>query len=399
MESTATPLRGIRVLELARTLAGPWMGQILSDLGADVVKVERSGTGDETRHWGPPFVCDDQGEAVFSAYFQACNRGKRSIEADFLTAEGRDLVSRLAGGADIVIENFKVGTLSRYGLDAETLCRSHPRLIWCSITGFGQTGPYAARPAYDFIIQAMSGLLTLNGLDPRQPHRVPLPTSDLFTGLYGAVAVLAVLNQRRETGRGAILDLSLFDIQISTLSQYFAGHAVYPDTGRQSPHATVVPQMIVPTADGSVALVLASDLHLRHLAEGLGLQELCDDARFRDNASCGANLDSLIALLSEATRQLTMADFIARMERLGVPAGPVNSLAAAAADPHLRERDMLIRMPGPPGGPADVPAVRMPVLFGGVAPEPEKGAPRLGQHNAEVIADPAWLSAKTSKTD
>ena len=280
MQSPAKALRGIRVLELGRTLAAPWMGQILADLGADVVKVERPGTGDETRQWGPPFVSDDAGQTVFSAYFQTCNRGKRSVEADFSTEQGRNLVSRLSGSADIVIENFKVGTLARHGLGAQTMCRANPRLIWCSITGFGQTGPYAARPGYDFIIQAMSGLLNLNGLDLAQPRRVPVPTSDLFTGVYGAVAVLAVLNQRHKTGHGAILDLALLDTQISTLSQYVGGQAVQQEPGQPNPYAPMVPQIVVPTADGSVALVLASDLHFRHIAESIGLRELADDERF-----------------------------------------------------------------------------------------------------------------------
>lgn len=399
MAFPAKPLRGIRVLELARTLAGPWMGQILADLGADVVKVERSGIGDETRQWGPPFVPDDGGGHVFSAYFQACNRGKRSVEADLSTEEGRDLVSRLAGGADIVIENFKVGTLARYGLDARMLCEANPRLIWCSITGFGQTGPYAARPAYDFIIQAMSGLLALNGFGLAQPRRVPLPTSDLFTGVYGAVAALAVLSQRGRTGCGAILDLSLFDTQISTLSQYFAVQTTDPEAGPRNPHAAVIPQIIVPTADGSVALVLASDIHFHHLVRGIGLPDLAEDARFRDRACRRANLEPLVAMLSEATGRFETADLLVLTERLGVPAGPVNSLAAAAADPHLRERGMLTRMPGPTGGARDVPGLRLPVLFDGAAAEPERGAPRLGEHNAALGADVDWLPARPARDD
>jgi crotonobetainyl-CoA:carnitine CoA-transferase CaiB-like acyl-CoA transferase len=391
MHSPAKPLRGIRVLELARTLAAPWMGQILADLGADVVKVERPGSGDETRQWGPPFIADDSGKTVFSAYFQACNRGKRSVEVDFSTEAGRLLISRLAGGADIVIENFKVGTLARHGLDGATLCKANPLLIWCSITGFGQTGPYAARPGYDFIIQAMSGLMTLNGLDLDQPRRVPLPTSDLFTGVYGTVAVLAALNQRHATGRGTIVDLSLLDTQISTLSQYFGGQEVQVEPGQPGRYAPMVPQIVVPTADGSAALVLGNDLHFRRLAESIGLAEIVDDARFRDNASRRANLDCLVGLISSATRAFGTLNFVERMERIGVPAGPVNTIAAVAADPHLREREMVISMPGPTGGPGEVPTVRMPVLFNGVAPLPERGAPRLGEHNADIERGLDWL--------
>jgi crotonobetainyl-CoA:carnitine CoA-transferase CaiB-like acyl-CoA transferase len=393
MHSPAKPLRGIRVLELARTLAAPWMGQILADLGADVIKVERPGSGDETRQWGPPFVSDASGQNVFSAYFQACNRGKRSVEADFSSEDGRLLISRLAGGADIVIENFKVGSLARHGLDGQTICKANPRLIWCSITGFGQTGPYAARPGYDFIIQAMSGLLTLNGLDLGQPRRVPLPTSDLFTGVYGAVAVLAALNHRHATGQGTIIDLSLLDTQISTLSQYFTGQAAQTEPGQADPHAPMVPQIVLPTADGSVAIVLGNDLHFRQLAESIGLADIVDDGRFRDNASRRANLDCLVELLSKATRSFETLGFVERMERVGVPAGPVNTIATVATDPHLRERGMMIRIPGPTGGPSEVSAVRMPALFDGLAAMPERGAPRLGEHNAEIGRDPDWLTS------
>lgn len=392
MESPAKPLRGIRVLELARTLAAPWMGQILADLGADVVKVERPGTGDETRQWGPPFVADQDGSDVFSAYFQSCNRGKRSVAADFATPAGRDLVERLVHGADIVIENFKVGTLARHGLDAKFMCSANPRLIWCSITGFGQTGPYAPRPGYDFIIQAMSGLLNLNGLDLNQPRRVPLPTSDLFTGVYGAVAALAVLNQRHITGRGAILDLALLDTQISTLSQYFGGHPLRPEPGQPDPNSPMVPQFVVPTSDGSVALVLGSDQHFRNLVLAVDAEELVADDRFSDNTSRRRNLEALIDALSIKTISFATTELVVRMERSGVPAGPVNSIAEIGADPHVLERRMMLPMFGPTGVATEAVAVRMPVLFDGFAAEPERPAPRLGEHTAEIDVGRNWLS-------
>jgi crotonobetainyl-CoA:carnitine CoA-transferase CaiB-like acyl-CoA transferase len=369
------------------------MGQILADLGADVVKVERRGSGDETRQWGPPFLLDDSGEVVFSAYFQTCNRGKRSVEADYSTEEGRTLISRLASVADIVIENFKVGTLARYGLAPERLCQANPRLIWCSITGFGQTGPYAKRPGYDFIIQAMSGLLALNSLGTAQKRRVPIPTSDLLTGVYGAVAVLAVLNQRHATGRGAILDLSLFETQIGTLSQYFLRDAVGSESNSASPDGPMVPQIVVPTADGSVALAPASDPHFQHLVTGLEAGELAKDERFRDNASRRANIDALTAALSRETRRFGTAEIIGRMERLGVPAGPVNSLTDVVEDVHLHERKVFVSIPGPAGRSSAVPAVRMPILFNGIAAEPDRGAPRLGEHNNDFTADSGWPSS------
>jgi len=391
MGSSAKPLRGVRVLEMARTLAGPWMGQILADLGADVVKIERPGTGDETRYWGPPYVNDSAGNAIFSTYFQACNRGKRSVEADFATPEGQELIRGLARRADVLIENFKVGTLVRHGIGAQQLCAANPRLIWCSITAFGQTGPYAGRPGYDFIIQAMSGLLELNGLDLAQPRRIPLPTSDLFTGVYGAVAVLAALNRRAETGQGAVVDLSLFDTQISTMSQYFVGQSVNVEAEPENPyHSAAVPQFIVPAADGKVALVVATDIHFRNLVDGLGCSSLADDSRFKDNAARRRNLADMIDELSRATRKRKSSDVVDVLERLGVPAGRVNSLGDANADPQLRDRGVFVRMPAPQGVNRDVQAIRMPILFESEAALPERPAPLLGEHNSEIASDPHW---------
>lgn len=396
MATQAKPLRGLRVLEMARTLAGPWMGQILADLGADVVKIERPGIGDETRNWGPPYVKDAEGKTVFASYFQACNRGKRSVEADFAQPQGRALIERLVSAADIVIENFKAGTLKRHGLDAKVLCELNPRLIWCSITAFGQTGPYAARPGYDFIIQAVSGILEVNGLDLGRPRRLPLPTSDLFTGVYGVVAVLAALNQRAATGRGTLVDLSLLDTQISVMSQYFVGQSMHAETEPGNPHhSAAVPQFVVPAADGNVALVVATDLHFQSLAAALGCASLSGDPRFKDNAVRRANLADMIDTLGQWTSRLGTADIVARLERIGVPAGRVNSLSDAICDPQVSERKIVVELPtGELGAPA-APAIRMPILFDGQAALPESGAPKLGEHNAEIVSDPNW-SAKRS---
>lgn len=390
MEAPSKPLRGVRVLELARTLAGPWMGQILADMGADVVKVERSRVGDETRGWGPPFVKDDTGESLFSAYFQACNHGKRSIEADFADPQGQELIRRLAANADIVIENFRVGTLARYRLNAEVMVSDNPRLIWCSISGFGQTGPYAQRAAYDFIIQAIGGLLSLNGSAESGPRSVPLPVSDLFAGLYGAIAALAALNRRHQTGMGTIVDLSLLDTQISAITQPIIGHILGDQIPGRHPYAEIVPKMVIATADGSVALVIASDRQFDRLVGSLGCVTLAQDKRFHDNDARCANLQDLAGELALLFRDISTSELVTRLAGLGVPVGPVNSLQDLVSDPHLQERQMFVRIPSPNGCSTAALAVRMPVLFDGQAALPESSAPRLGEHTFDVLSDPRW---------
>lgn len=392
MNATPELLHGIRVLELARTLAGPWMGQLLADMGADVVKAERRGVGDETRGWGPPFAGDGDGQPVFSAYFLGCNRGKRSVEVDFNDAGDRDLIRRLIASADIVIDNFKVGTLERHGLGARTACSENPRLIWCSITAFGQTGPYAERPGYDFIIQAMSGLLALNGSGPSSPRRMPIPTSDLFTGVYGALTALAALTRRNATGQGSFIDLSLFDTQVSTLSLHLLGHLLAGVGTPHNLHAAVVPQIVVPTLDGHVAMVITTDVHARRVFSGLELDDLARDSRFIDGSSRRANVDELKRVLSDRTCHLTTGAVVALLADLDVPAGSVNSVQDVIADPQARERGLIA--PVEAGG--DMPRVRMPALFDGMASMASRGAPRLGEHNADVLGDPAWGAPRSA---
>lgn len=385
MAGSSKLLHGVRVLELARTLAGPWMGQLLADMGADVVKAERRGIGDETRSWGPPFVTDGDGQPKFSAYFHGCNRGKRSIEVDLNEAGDRDLLRRLVAGADIVIENFKVGTLERHGLGGRAMCGEDPRLIWCSITAFGQTGPYAERPGYDFIIQAMSGLLALNGSGPAAPRRLPIPTSDLFTGVYGALAALAALTRRNATGEGSFIDLSLFDTQVSTLSLHILGQLL-GTAGMPHLHAAIVPQIVVPTSDGHVALVITTDIHAGRLLSGVGLADLADDPRFRDGAARRENVEGLAQALSPRTRGMPTTELIALLARLDVPAGRVNSIEELIGDPQTLHRGLV----APSGGDRDMPAVRMPALFDGDAALSGVAAPRLGEHSQDIIDDPAW---------
>ena len=385
MSETPNLLAGVRVLELARTLAGPWMGQLLADMGADVVKAERRGVGDETRSWGPPFVADDDGQPVFSAYFLGCNRGKRSVEVDLKNPDDRALLRRLITSADIVIDNFKVGTLERHGLGPRTLCAENPRLIWCSITAFGQTGPYAERPGYDFVIQAMSGLLALNGSGPSLPRRMPIPTSDLFTGVYGALTALAALTRRNATGQGAFIDLSLFDTQVSTLSLHLLGHLFGGAGTPQNLHA-VVPQIVVPTSDGHLALVITTDVHSERLFSGLGLTALARDSRFVSTASRRANVRELERVLSDRTSGLTTAELVVLLAGLDVPAGPVNSVQDVLADAQAQERGLVTSTPDD----LRTPLVRLPALFDGTAAISARTAPRLGQHNDDVVGDRSW---------
>jgi len=284
----AGPLAGVKVLELARILAGPWAGQLLADLGAEVIKVERPGVGDDTRHWGPPFVEGTEGGRLSAAYFHACNRGKRSIAIDFETPEGREAVRRLAAEADVVIENFRVGALKRHGLDHESMAKLNPRLVTCSITGFGQDGPYAARAGYDFLIQGMGGLMSVTGEEDGQPTKVGIAVIDLFTGLYAAVGILAALRHRDRTGQGQgqHVDCALLDTAVATLANQALNYLV----GGKAPgrlgnaHPNIVPYEVFPVSDGHVIIASGNDGQYRRLCAVLGAPELAQDARFADNA-------------------------------------------------------------------------------------------------------------------
>lgn len=390
MGSSAKPLDGIRVLELARTLAGPWMGQILADLGADVVKLERSKVGDETRQWGPQFVKDEAGESLFSAYFHACNRGKRSLEIDFKDAHARQEIHRLVAGADIVIENFKVGTLLRYGLDAKSMLTEHPQLIWCCVTGFGQTGPFASRAAYDFVIQAASGLMSLNR-DVDGAKRVPIPVADLFAGLYGAVGVLAALNRRHQTGQGTVVDISLIDTQAAAMSMHLIAHLWDGDAAMQADaHAETLPQLVVETTDGSVAVVIAGDPQFGRLCTSLNCESLLKNPSFADAPSRRKNRLALVKELTELLHGRTSADLITRLSSVGVPIARVNTVAEFFSDPQFKHQELITHLAGPPGTSALLPTVRMPVLFDGIRAIAQRSAPLLGEHNAEILTDPRW---------
>lgn len=365
----SAPLEGLKVIELARILAGPWAGQTLSDLGAEVIKVE-SPAGDDTRQWGPPFI--EREEDTTAAYFHSCNRGKRSVVADFRTAEGQELVRRLVADADILIENFKLGGLAKYGLDYESLSKVNPRLIYCSITGFGQTGPYAHRAGYDYIIQGMSGLMSITGDPDGQPQRVGVAVTDLFTGLYSVSGILAALYQRERTGRGQHVDMALLDCAVSiTANQamnYLATGTPPGRTGNYHPNLT--PYQVFDCADGFIIIATGNDSQYRRLCRILGLDDMAEAPDFLTNADRVKNREEMIARLMARTRERTKADLLAACEAEGVPAGPINDMAEVFEDPQVQARGMRI-------APEGIPGVRSPFRFSDAELSLDRASPKL----------------------
>ena len=366
-----TPLAGLKVVELARILAGPWAGQMLADLGAEVIKVEAP-SGDDTRQWGPPFIDHDGDRSA--AYFHGCNRGKRSVVIDFRTPEGLQEVRRLIADADVVIENFKVGGLAKYGLDYDSLCAAYPRLIYCSITGFGQDGPYASRAGYDYIIQGMSGLMSITGEPDGQPQRVGVAVTDIFTGVYAATAILAALHQRQTTQRGQQIDMALLDVATAiTANQAMNYLSTGTPPGRiGNKHPNLVPYQVFDCADGFIIIATGNDLQYQKLCGLLGLDTLSDDPRFFRNADRIAHRDVLTELLTETTRRRTKADLLAACEEHGVPAGPINDMAEVFADPQVVHRGMKVELDG-------IPSVRSPFVFSGAELALGRPSPKLGQ--------------------
>src|SRR5436190_3660618 len=312
----AGPLSGVRVLELARILAGPWAGQVLADLGADVIKVERKGTGDDTRAWGPPFVPAADGSHLGSAYFHGTNRGKRSIELDFEAAEGQRIVKKLAARSDVLLENFKVGGLKKFGLDYASLAQECPRLIYCSVTGFGQTGPYAARAGYDLMAQGMGGFMSLTGTEDGEPTRAGVPVSDIFTGVYAVVGILAALAQREKTGRGTIVDAALVDSTVGVLANQALNFLVSGEVPKRigNSHPNIVPYQVFPVADGHIIIATGNDSQFVKLCGVLGEPRLAEKPEYKDNKGRLAHRAELVARLSELCRKMTSADILARLE-------------------------------------------------------------------------------------
>lgn len=388
------PLEGLKVLELARILAGPWVGQLLADLGADVVKVERPGAGDDTRGWGPPFVEAADGGDLSAAYFHSCNRGKRSIEADFETPEGQELVRKLAAHADVVIENFKVGGLKKYGLDYESLKTINPRLVYCSITGFGQNGPYAARAGYDFMIQGMGGIMDLTGDPEGEPQKIGVAYVDIFTGVYSVVGILAALRQRDASGEGAHLDMALLDVQTSVLANQAMNYLASGKPPRRmgNAHPNIVPYQVFPVADGHVIVAVGNDGQFARFVQVLGRPELAQDERFRSNAGRVGRRAELVPILTELTLKTTRDALLSALEKQGVPAGPINTVADVFDDPQVIARGMRIDLPSPAAQGGAIPSVRSPIVMNGEPMAAGRPSPRLGEHTDEVLSDPSWMA-------
>lgn len=372
----ASPLEGIRVIELARILAGPWAGQTLADLGADVIKVEAP-EGDDTRRWGPPFI-ETEGEQT-AAYFHATNRGKRSITCDFRTSEGQEVVRRLVADADVVIENFKVGGLAKYGLDWENLRKVNPGLIYCSITGFGQDGPYAHRAGYDFIIQGMSGMMSVTGPADGQPQKVGVAVTDIFTGVYASTAILAALVQRGRTGEGQQIDMALLDVAVSVMANQAMNYLV---SGKVpglmgNAHPNLAPYAVFDCKDGWLILATGNDGQYQRLCRILGLDDMIADPAYLTNADRVTNRVAMTDRITAVTRGWSKADLLVACETEGVPAGPINDMAEVFSDPQVMARGMQIAPEGLAG-------VRSPMRFSAASLNLDRPAPRLGQHQADV---------------
>ena len=383
------PLTGLRVLELARILAGPWAGQTLADLGAEVIKVERKGTGDDTRGWGPPFVAAADGGHVGAAYFHSTNRGKRSIELDFETEEGRRIVRKLAARSDVLIENFKVGGLAKFGLDYESLAAENPRLIYCSVTGFGQDGPYAQRAGYDLMAQGMGGFMDLTGMPDGEPTRAGVPVSDIMTGVFSVVGILAALAQRERTGRGAYVDTALVDTTVGVLANQalnFLVSGVVPQRIGNA-HPNIVPYQVFPVADGHIIIATGNDNQFAKLCGVLGEPQIAKEPAYLTNANRLANRGELIAKLSDLTGRISRADLLAKLEAVGVPAGPINNLEQVFADPQVIHRGMRIDPPSAAAKAGTIPGVRTPIVIGGRPMAHERPSPRLGEHTAEILRE------------
>jgi len=390
-------LSHLRVLDLSRVLAGPWSGQILADLGAEVIKVERPGSGDDTRAWGPPFLKDSRGENTSeAAYYLSANRNKRSVTIDFTRAEGQRLVRELAAKSDILIENFKVGGLAAYGLDYESLRQINPNLIYCSITGFGQTGPYAKRAGYDFMIQGLGGLMSLTGRpegeDGAGPVKVGVALTDILTGLYSTVAILAALAHRDQHGGGQHIDMALLDVQVACLANQAMNYLTTGTAPRRlgNAHPNIVPYQDFPTADGDFILTVGNDGQFRKFAEVAGQPQWADDPRFSTNKQRVANRAELIPLIRQATVFKTTAEWVSQLETAGVPCGPINDLAQMFADPQVIARGLAIDIPHPLAG--SVPQVASPIRLSRTPVEYHSAPPLLGEHTGQILGSVLGLA-------
>jgi crotonobetainyl-CoA:carnitine CoA-transferase CaiB-like acyl-CoA transferase len=381
------PLSGIRVIELARVLAGPWAGQTLADMGADVIKVENPDGGDDTRAWGPPFVESKDGDNLSAAYYHATNRGKRSITADLKTQEGRDLVRRLVQSADVVIENFKRGGLVKYGLDYDSLKAANPKLIYCSITGFGQTGPYADFAGYDYIVQGMSGFMSITGEPDGQPMKAGVAVADIFTGIYAVTAIQAALIHVLKHGEGQHIDMALLDVQSAVLANQNMNYLISGKAPLRlgNAHPNISPYEVMPTADGYFILAVGNDGQFRRLCNILGLDTLADDERFSTNKARVANKVEVRRLISDKTQKWAKRELLAACEQNAVPAGPINSIDDMFADPQIKARSLRVDLQAADG--TTIPGVRTPIVLSETPLRYESPSPRLGQHQNEVLSE------------
>jgi formyl-CoA transferase len=395
MTQPVSALSHLKVLDLSRVLAGPWCTQMLADLGADVVKVERPGAGDDTRHWGPPFLKDAAGaDTTHASYFTACNRNKRSITIDIAQAQGQALIRQLALQSDILVENFKVGGLAHYGLDYASLQAINPRLIYCSITGFGQDGPYAPRAGYDLMIQAMSGMMSITGKPDGEPMRVGVALTDLFTGVYATSAILAALEVRNRTGLGQHVDMALLDVGMAILANQAAG---FLNTGRVplrqgNGHPSLVPYQDFETLDGAMLLAVGNDGQFARFCEVAGHPQWASDTRFAHSVDRVHNRDTLVAAMQAVTRTRTTADWIAALEHHAVPCGPINTIGQAFADAQVQARGLKVTQATSPAaaaqsGVASIATVASPMRLMATPPVLHSAPPALGEHTDAVLAE------------
>ncbi|GES45876.1 CoA transferase [Rhizobium dioscoreae] len=388
------PLSGIRVIELARVLAGPWAGQMLADLGADVIKVENPDGGDDTRQWGPPFVEGKDGENLSAAYYHSANRGKRSVIADLKTQEGQELVRRLVKTADVVIENFKLGGLVKYGLDYESLKKINPRIVYCSITGFGQTGPYASLAGYDYIVQGMSGFMSITGEPDGQPMKAGVAIADIFTGIYAVSAIEAALIHALKTGEGQLIDMALLDVQSAVLANQNMNYLISgkPPVRLGNAHPNISPYEVVPTADGYLILAVGNDGQFRRLCAILGVETHANDERYATNKARVANRNEVRVFISAETLKWNKAELLKACAANAVPAGAINTIEDMFADPQIVARGLRIDLEDSAG--TVIPSVRTPIVLSETPLVYTRPSPRLGEHQEEVLAELAELEGK-----
>ena len=384
------PLAGIRVLDLSRILAGPWATQALSDLGAEVIKIEKPGHGDDTRAMGPPFIRHQAtGQLADAAYFLSCNRGKKSVTIDISTEEGQRTVRELAAQCDVLVENFKTGALARYGLDYESLKAEVPGLIYCSITGFGQTGPYRERAGYDFLIQGMGGLMSVTGeRDGRPgggPQKVGVALTDIMAGMYAALAIVSALHHRNQGGSGQYIDIGMLDVQVAVLANQAMNYLVTGAAPERmgNGHPNIAPYQTFPASDGHVIIAVGNDAQFRRMAVAMGLPELADDTRFTTVALRVENVAALAPLIEAVTKTRTIDEWVREMEATGVPCGPINTIDRVFNDPQVKSRGLLMRLPHRSAGSA--PSVACPIRFSSTPVDYHRGPPDLGEHTQEVL--------------